>query len=336
MAIALAEALERSLTTRAASGFVGKLLGSGDRSIDLVLAAASQSHVALGGLARDRGDLATSVREYTAALELAKRMRKADLATGVAMLELGHTTQLQGHQEEAEGWLRKAHPLLVQSQGSAYIPLDMYLLGIVQAAMQRWDEALETLERTEDSYAEHGLGKGVLDARLARADILIRTGRSADAEPLARAASDMAEQLREPLYLAQARWHLSRIKRIENRPDDAINLLRDAIELYEQVGDKWHLSQSFMVVAEIEQQLGRLDDASRALDQAQAIAKAMKSPLLEADGTYARATLRRAAGDKAEARRLLEQAKIMFAAQGRDDQVRKADSELDTLRADGQ
>ena len=114
MAIAVAEALDRSLAAKTDRGLVGRLLGSGPGLSDLVLGAASQSHLALGGLARDRGDLATAVHEYTAALESAQRMRKAKLATGVAMLELGHTTQLQGRQQEAEGWLRKAHPLLLQ------------------------------------------------------------------------------------------------------------------------------------------------------------------------------------------------------------------------------
>jgi tetratricopeptide (TPR) repeat protein len=331
VAIAVAEALDHSLAGKSGGGLVGRMLGSGAGLSDLVAAAASQSHLALGGLARDRGDLATAVREYTAALESAQRMGKAELATGVAMLELGHTTQLQGRQQEAEGWLRKAHPLLVQSQGSAYVPLDMYLLGIVQAAMERWDEALTTLQETESVYAQKNVANGVLDSRLARTDILIRTGRMGDAEHLAGEAAEMAKQLGNPQYMAQARWHLSRIRRAENKPEEAMSLLIEAINLYGQARDAWHQTQSLMVLAEVQQQAGRVDEADRSLDEAARIAAQVKSPFLEADCMRSRANLRLATGKVADARQLFTQAIKMYADQGREDQVRLTTAQIEKL-----
>lgn len=331
VAIAVAEALQRTLSSDSGGGFLGKLLGGGDRPSSLVNGAASQAHLALGGLARDRGDLVAADREYRAALEAARMIDSAGLATGVAMMELGHNSHLQGREKEAEDWLRQAHPILVHAQGPAYVPLDLYLLGLAQAGMERWDEALATLKVAESDYAQKNVANGVLDSRLAQTDILIRTGHVDDAAHLATETADMAKGLGKPQYMAQARWHLSRIKRAQKKPDEAIDLLNQAIKLYEQAGDNWHRSQSFMAVAEIEQQRGRIEDASRALDQADAIARAMKSPFLEADGTHARAMLRRAAGDDAGARGLLEQAKAMFAAQGRTDQVRIATAQLEQL-----
>jgi len=333
VAIAVAEALDRSLAAKTDRGLVGRLLGSGPGLSDLVLGAASQSHLALGGLARDRGDLATAVHEYTAALESAQRMRKAKLATGVAMLELGHTTQLQGRQQEAEGWLRKAHPLLLQSQGSAYVPLDMYLLGIVQAAMERWGEALTTLQETESAYAQKNVTKGVLDSRLARTDILIRTGRVGDAEHLAGETAEMAKRLGEPQYMAQARWHLSRIKSAENKPEEAMSLLNEAIKLYERAGDPWHQAQGLMALAEVQQQVGRVDDADRSLDEAARIGAQMKSPFLEADCMRSRANLRLATGKVADARQLFTDARRMYSDQGREDQVRLMTAQLEKLPA---
>jgi len=333
VAIAVAEALDRSLASKPERGLVGRLLGSGPGLGDLVLGTASQAHLALGGLARDRGDLATAVREYTAALESAQRMGKAELATGVAMLELGHTTQLQGRQQQAEGWLRKAHPLLVQSQGSAYVPLDTYLLGIVQAAMERWEEALATLQETESMYARKNVAKGVLDSRLARTDILIRTGRMGDAEHLAGETAEMAKKLGDPQYIAQARWHLSRIKRAEKKPEEAASLLIEAINLYGQARDAWHQAQSLMVLAEVQQQAGRVAEADRSLDEAARIAAQVKSPFLEADCTKSRANLRLATGKVADARQLFTQARKMYADQGREDQVRLTTAQLEKLQA---
>jgi tetratricopeptide (TPR) repeat protein len=260
-------------------------------------------------------------------------MGKAELAAGVAMLELGHTTQLQGRQQEAEGWLPKAHPLLVQSQGSAYVPLDMYLLGIVQTAMERWDEALATLQETESMYAQKNVAKGVLDSRLARTDILIRTGRMGDAEHLAGETTEMAKKLGDPQYMAQARWHLSRIKRAEKKPEEAVSLLIEAINLYGQARDAWHQAQSLMVLAEVQQQAGRVAEADLSLDEAARIAGQVKSPFLEADCTRSRASLRLATGKVADARQLFTQARKMYADQGREDQVRLTTAQLEKLQA---
>lgn len=331
VAIAAAEAMLQAMPADAGSGFLGKLLGSGQKLSDVVESAASQSHLALGGLARDRGDLATAGSEYKTALECSRRMQHGELATGVAMLELGHTCHLQGREKEAEDWLRQAHPLLVQAQGAAYVPLDSYLLGLALSGQQRWEEAITTLEETEQAYARGNLSKGVLDARLARTDILIRTGRLDEADQVARESAEMAKQLGEPQYMAQARWHLSRIKRAQKKPQEAIGLLVEAIKLFGQAGDSWHRAQSLMVMAELQQQMGEPDDADRSLDEAAHIAGEMKSPFLEADCLRARANLRLSTGKVADARRLLTDAKRMYEDQGRDDQVRLTTALLDKL-----
>lgn len=298
----------------------------------MALRAVSQSHLTLGGLARDRGDLALAESEYKNALESARMIRN-ELAIGVAMLELGHNCHLQGRDKQAEDWLRQAHPLLVHAQGAAYVPLDTYLLGLTQIGMQRWDEALSTLQETESLYAQRNVSNGVLDSRLARTDILVRTGRISDAEKLARDTDEMAKQLNEPLYMAQARWHLSRIKRAEKKPEEAIGLLDEAIKLYEQADDSWHQAQSLMVRAEVQQQLGRVDEADRSLDEAEGIARQMKSPFLEADCKRARANLRLATGKLSDARYLLTEAIRMYADQGREDQVSLAKAQLENLPA---
>lgn len=333
VAITVADAISHSLSARPQAGWLGKVFATDDRLSDQALRASSQSHVTLGGLARDRGDLALAESEYKTALESARMIRGDELATGVAMLELGHNCQLQGRDKEAEDWLRQAHPLLVQTQGAAYVPLDTYLLGITQIGMQRWDEALNTLQETESLYAQRNLSKGVLDSRLARTDILIRTGRVSDAEQLARETDEMAKKLTEPQYMAQARWHLSRIKRAEEKPEEAIELLDEAVKLYERAGDSWHRAQGLMVLAEVKQQVGRVDEADHSLDEADRIARQMKSPFLEADCKRARANLRLATGNLSDARQLLTEAIGMYADQGRVDQVRLAKAQLEKLPA---
>jgi tetratricopeptide (TPR) repeat protein len=333
VAITVADAISHSLSGKPQAGWLRKLLATDDRLSNLALRASSQSHVTLGGLARDRGDLALAESEYKTALESARMIRDAELATGVAMLELGHNCHLQGRDKEAEDWLRQAHPILVQTQGAAYVPLDTYLLGLTQIGRQRWDEALSTLQETESLYVQRNVSKGVLDSRLARTDILIRTGRISDADKLAREADEMAQQLDEPQYMAQVRWHLSRIKRAEKKPEEAIGLLDEAIKLNEQAGDSWHRAQSLMVRAEIQQQVGRVDEADRSLDEAERIATQMKSPFLEADCKRACANLRLATGKLSDARHLLTEAIVMYADQGREDQVRLAKAKLETLPA---
>jgi tetratricopeptide (TPR) repeat protein len=333
VAITVADAIAHSLSAKPQNGWLGKLLPTDARLSNQALRAASQSHLTLGGLARDRGDLALAESEYNSALESARPIRDGELAVGVAMLELGHNCHLQGRDREAEDWLRQAHPLLVQQQGAAYVPLDTYLLGLTQIGLQRWDEALSTLQETESLYVQRNVSKGVLDSRLARTDILIRTGRISDAEQLARETDEMAKQLNEPRYMAQARWHLSRIKRAEKKTEEAIDLLNEAINLYEQAGDSWHRAQSLMVLAEVQQQVGRVDDADRSLDEATRINTQMKSPFLEADCKRARANLRLATGKLSDARHLLTEAIRMYADQGREDQVSLAKAQLENLPA---
>jgi tetratricopeptide (TPR) repeat protein len=333
VAIAAADAMSRSLGAKPQAGWLGSVLGTNNGLSDVALQAASQSHITLGGLARDRGDLAIAEQQYNAALESARRMRRGELATGVAMLELGHNRHLQGRQNDAADLLRQAHPLLVQTQGEAYVPLDMYLLGLALVGMQRWDEALAVLQETEGAYAQRGLTKGILDCRLARTDILIRTGHADDGEHLATETAAMAEQLGEPIYMAQSRWHLARIKRAAKRPDEAISLIREAITLYQQAGDEWHRAQILMAMAEIQGQEGRIEEADRTLDEAARIAADIGSPYLQADCIQLRATLRLQAGRIADGRALLEEAKEKFAEQGRADQVRASLAVLDQLRS---
>ena len=331
VAIAITEAIQSGTARGGGGGFLSKLVGSGDRQSGFLNSAASQAHLALGGLARDRGDLALAEREYKAALESARLVQHSELAVGVSMLELGHTTQLQGRDKEAEEWLRQAHPIMVREQGAAYVPLDTYLLGMTLAGQQRWDEALATLKETEDAYAQKGVTKGVLDARLARTGILIRTGKLDDAERLATETYEMARRLGEAQYQGQARWHQSRIKRAEKKPEEAIALINEAIKFYEQAGDSWHHAQSCMVRAEIQATQGKLDDADRSLDEAARIAKAMKSPFLEGDCMRMRANLRFAEGRVPEARALLTDARKLFAEQGRQDRVAATDAQLEKM-----
>jgi tetratricopeptide (TPR) repeat protein len=315
------------------AGALGRLLRSGAGVADLFNSAASQSHLTLGGLARDRGDLAVAGAEYKAALESAAKIRNADLARGVAMMELGHNSHLQGNDEEAESLLRRAHPLLTHAQGPAYVPLDTYLLGLAQAGMQKWEEALATLQEAEDLYSKRDLAKGVLDSRLARTDILIRTGRMSEATLLAKGSADLAKGLDEPIYMAQARWHLSRINRAENHPDQAEALLNESIKLYERAGDSWHQAQSLMVKAELQQEMGRVGDADRTLDDATRIATQSRSPFLEADCMAARATLRAATGKTEDARRLLLEARRIYQDQGRENQVRTMSARIAKLHS---
>lgn len=312
-------------------GYLGKLLGVGDSPSDFINRAAYQAHVTLGGLARDRGDLAEAEKHYRAAFESARSVKRGELAQGVALMELGHNLQLQGNNTEAENCLRQAHPMLVRAQGAAYEPLDTYLLAQVLAGQQHWDEAMSLLVQTEDVYSRRNVANGVLDSRLSRVDLLIRTGKLDDAERLATETAQLATQLEKPLYLAHAKWHLSRIKRAHGHPDQAIALLDEAIKLYGQAGDPWRGAQSFMVRAEIQRGEGRIEDADRSLDNATRLARAMKSPFLEADTIHSRALLRLRAGQGAEARRLIETAKQMYASQGRDAQVRDTTAELEKL-----
>jgi tetratricopeptide (TPR) repeat protein len=329
--VAAADAMLHELSTRGAGGFLGKLVGIDDRVAESLNAAAAQSHVTLGGLARDRGDLTAALRECTVALEAARRMRRGDLAAGVAMLDLGRISHLQGGDKEAEDWLRQAHPLLLHAQGAAYVPLDTYFLGLAQAGQQRWDEAIATLEEAERGYSQHNLPKGVLDARLARVDVLIRSRRFDDARPLATKTAEMADKSGLPTYMAQARWHLSRLRRAEDNLRDALDLIGEAIKLYRKAGDSWHQAQAFMVQAEIQQGLGMVAEADHSLDEAMRIATAMKSPFLEADCVRARAKLRLAAGNTAEARRALEDARSLYAKQGREEETRLTTAELEKL-----
>ena len=330
--IAAAGRILNSLSKQSKAGWLAGLVKEDERIANAAHEAASQAHVTLGGLARDRGDLGVAEEQYKEALESAQSMRRGDLATGVAMMELGHTNHLQGREQEAADLLTKAHPLLVKTQHGAYIPLDTYLLGLALAGLQRWDEALKILQETEAGYAQRSLDNGVLDARLARTDILIRTGQLETAEALATETVGQAQALQEPRYVAQAKWHLSRIRRAEKKPDEAISLITEAIGLYEQAGDEWHVAQSYMALAEIHQQEGRIEEADHSLDEAERVAKEMKSPFLEADCLYSRGFLRLKAGQGPEGRHLLEDAKEMFAAQGRPDRVRSTVVALEQLR----
>ena len=315
--IAAAEALlkTQSAGSPAKRGWLGRLTGDDpDAAADRARMALAQSHTSLGNAARDRGRLADAERHFQAALELADKLRKPDLARGVALLELGNTGVLQAKYAAAAELLRQAHPLLVKAQGDSYIPLDTYLLGVALGGAEKWDEALDVLQETESEYAGRGLDKGVLDCRQARIDQLLRAGRETEAERLANETIELADRMQLPQYGGQVRFRLASVRRKQGRMDEALQLIGEADRLYGEAGDALHQVQCLIALAEIFTGQERAAEADRQLDRATELAAKIGSPYLTADCLYVRATLRLKTGTRAEGVDLLRRAREIGAA----------------------
>jgi TolA-binding protein len=261
----------------------------------------------LGDVCLRTGDLAPARRAYEQSLSAFPEGRLADRAR----FGLGRTLALQG---DLDGAL-EAYTTLTEKGGRDWADRGWFQVGQVQAQAKRFDKAVEAFERVEKVAPQSPM---VAEARLNRADALMKLGRRDEAEPLLRAlAADAPQNL-----AAQAAFALGTARLEAGDAAGALEELDEASKRFE----KTPMAAALVFrSAEAALKLGKPDDArARFLKAAEADPK---DPWAD-DALLRAARLALDQHDAAEAARLAE----AFASKFPDSPLR-ADARLIAARA---
>lgn len=132
------------------------------------------------------------------------------------------------HQRAAEsvGELEELAPRLTDPLRVAQMNLHVAHLYLVQGHV---DQALRSLQRSEDAYAQLDLKTETGYAQLARGYVLSRQGLLHDAREQLERAVELFETTADDKDLARALNELARVERLEGNPDRAVPLLERSI-----------------------------------------------------------------------------------------------------------
>lgn len=172
------------------------------------------SWVLLGDIAVKSSDLAAARRAYEQALG-------GDLKGALgsrARLGLGRVLAAQRESAPALAVLRE----LIATGGPEWLDKAWLQVGQVEAASERWDEAVAAFEALEKAAPRSPL---VAEGRVDRAEALAKLGRRAEAEALLR---PIAADPQAPLSIA-ASDVLATVLLADNRPADALEALDAAL-----------------------------------------------------------------------------------------------------------
>ena len=218
----------------------------GDRKAEaVILGVVAQLQAMQGDFARGRE---LYQRAQTMLTELGPSVTAASTSTESSRVEI-----LAGDLEGAERELRRDHDALAELGERYYRSTVAGLLAGVLEARGRLEES-EALSRSAETLADPDDVFSQVAWRSARARVLARTERAAEAETLAREAIELAAATVDIVLLADATADLGEVLRLIGRTDDAGPPLREALVLYERKGD-------VVSAARIRERLGELAPA---------------------------------------------------------------------------
>lgn len=220
---------------------------------------------------------------------------------------------------KAHAFLSAGQALAVRSgiEASAGMILIAGDLAEAQQSVGKFADAEQTLrDAIAAADRTHGAGSGVaLMLRIARVDLLLRTGRTAEGLALQEATTEAIARTRQPLdahWRRNAEYLQTRFLYDFGRPEQAVPGLRAAVELLarELPRSVAHIERRRQL-AEALTALGRLDEVDQLLDDATAgwerYTAGMSQPWMNGHLLLARGRLRLAQGRVTDAIALLQQ-----------------------------
>jgi tetratricopeptide (TPR) repeat protein len=150
----------------------------------------------------------------------------------------------------AERQLRSSCEALEELGENGLLSTAICILGNALIGLGRLDEADQCAERGRQLGASDDFATQ-LEWRLCRAAVLLRRGRTEEAEGLAREGLDVVEGTESLNWQAQAREVLSEVLATAGRTPEARDLAREALMLYERKGN-------VLMIEQMRAQLARL------------------------------------------------------------------------------
>jgi len=178
--------------------------------------------------------------------DLGKSMRAAQSSFDLATIEL-----LAGDPAAAERELRVDYETIVQMGGTYFLSSMAGILARAVRDQGRYQEALELTRTAEAAAADDDVEAQVL-WRCVRAPILAHTGKTAEAQSLARAALERARQTQMPYLHGLALVAFATVLQVAGHVDEARAVVGEAIAIYAAKGDIVSTARSKDLLASME------------------------------------------------------------------------------------
>ena len=178
--------------------------------------------------------------------DLGKSMRAAQSSFDLATIEL-----LAGDPAAAERELRVDYETIVQMGGTYFLSSMAGILARAVRDQGRYQEALELTRTAEAAAADDDVeAQGLW--RCVRAPILAHTGKTAEAQSLARAALERARQTQMPYLHGLALVAFATVLQVAGHVDEARAVVGEAIAIYAAKGDIVSTARSKDLLASME------------------------------------------------------------------------------------
>jgi predicted ATPase len=160
------------------------------------------------------------------------KVKNGDVAEGISLLRSGSTAY---RTTGAEGWLPNYLALLARA---------CEIAGEVEEALTQLDDALQIVERTGERWQEAELIRH-------KGQLLLRQGRSEDAEELYRKALGIDEEQGAKLWELRAAVSLARLRRDQGRRAEARDLLAPVYGWFTEGFDTPDLKEAKALLGEL-------------------------------------------------------------------------------------
>jgi len=153
--------------------------------------------------------------------------------------------------------------------------------GVVAAAQERYPEAIEAFEYARDVSEEEGSRRGIVVHEYHLGRVLDLDGQHERAIKSLQRAIDLIDRDSDGLTLGRALLHLGEAQRAVGKPEVAIETLREAVDTMAREKAPFYEAQARERLARVRLELGDKAEARRQLEQALEVYLALESPRAE-------------------------------------------------------
>ena len=161
------------------------------------------------------------------------------------LLPIGNTYERFSHLRKACETYEAALDLAQKLEDKKACAMLFGRLGRVMSKLDRWEEALDYLDRSQKAFGELGDAQGQALALVGRGIVLGQLGRYQEAQEAQEKGLVMAERAGDRKILSNARNNLAVLATIRGDLDDAIRRYQECLATFQEAGDNEGLARTY-------------------------------------------------------------------------------------------
>lgn len=227
----------------------------------------AESHLLLGNLAVDSGDLAPAQEHYQAALRLYEASGDG-CGQAQALNNLGIVHYYLGSYDQAEAYYTQALELSRQLNDPREIGKILNNLGHIYGLREDWEQGHACLSESAQIRREIGDRRGELISLANLGELFVRRGDPEGARELLTQAVEVAVDLQMPALEAAVRARLAWAELVGRQLESALAEARKALEFVEGGQAAEFAPEIYFRIYQVSEAAGQLDEAMQVLRKA--------------------------------------------------------------------